>query len=135
MMACKVRRSMLRLLLAMSIALQLCACFGPGRGDFHVKLSGGYFLWRNNPVDVKVAPQGSDDNTPIIPATVTHLSYMQNLVFARRASNGNADYWILDTGKPRVYGPLSIDEYKRLLTELKVAPEPTLIDIYELRGK
>jgi hypothetical protein len=113
--------------------LLLPAGCGPGLQDFAVSLGGGYLLVRCNPEEILVTPKVWDDTTPVIPATVTHLSFDALRVYAKRTPprTQKTEYWILETQKPRVHGPLTLGAYRQMLGQLGVRQEPVLTDVHE----
>ena len=43
------------------------------------------------------------------------------------------DYWILDTRTPKVYGPLTVEQFTAKITELNVPSSLRLKDVYSFR--
>jgi len=95
-----------------------------------------------------IAPQGWSADTPIIPTKVIELDHDERFVIAkqqlleRRSPNNPKDsyeqpkpnafqYWILDLQKPDVHGPLTLDEFVTIRTQLAVPNELTLHNVYD----
>jgi len=80
----------------------------PGGSDFRAPLANGYFIHRNNAVDIEVSPDARTSGTPYIPATVIELDHDLTWVIAKQHDRyGESDprivsYWILNTAAPKV---------------------------------
>jgi hypothetical protein len=124
--------------------------FGPGASDFSAKLSNGYFVYRTSAHQIMIAPDTWSDSTPIIPTKVVELDHDDHFVIAkqqvleRRSPNNPQDtyeqpkpdtfnYWILDLKTPKVFGPLTLDEWNTERTSLGVDPKLQLHDVYDYR--
>lgn len=123
---------------------------GPGHADFSAKLAGGYFIHRTSGHQIMISPQGWSDETPVIPTKVVECAVERHLILAKRQglkrrspNNPNDtyeepdptvfDYWILDTAAPKVFGPMSLDEFNAKRRELGVAETVGLRDVYSFR--
>ena len=139
-------------LLLLTCTLAACdhAAFGPGAYDFSASLPNGYFIHRTSAHQIEVAPQAWSSSTPIIPAKVVEIDYNNTWVIAkqqhlrRRSPNNPQDtyedpdpgafsYWILNTAKPQVWGPLSLQQFTSTRNQLDVPATLTLHDVYDYR--
>lgn len=115
-----------------------CSCSLRGeRGEGSVFLTNEYFLHKSSVHDVFVAPQTWDDLTPRIPPKVTHICVSGRFVLAvqqpLRTDGNKRSYpsphpadeakWILDTRNREVFGPLTVGEFEKKLTECGIGRE------------
>ena len=124
--------------------------FGPGVQDFVVRIAGDYSIQRTSAHQIQIAPDGWNDSTPIIPTKVIECNTDGRFVIAKRQglkrrspNNPNDtyeepdplvfDYWILDTRTPKVYGPLTVEQFTAKITELNVPSSLRLKDVYSFR--
>jgi hypothetical protein len=123
---------------------------GPNAGDFIVQIAGDYYIQRMSEYEIRIAPHLWNEFTPIIPINVIECNTDGRFVIAKRQglkrrspNNPNDtyevpdplvfDYWILDTGLPIVYGPLTLEQFAAKRKELGIAPSLRLEDIYSFR--
>ena len=125
---------------------------GPGVQDFTYKLSGGYMLSRSSANTIMVIPKNGswNDTIPTIPEKVIEIAWDKHFILAKRQGlqrrspeNPNDtymepddsvfDYWILDVSLPKVYGPLTREEFENKRMELFVSNELVLKDIYQYK--
>ena len=99
----------------------------PSPQDFEFDVSGDYLLHRSSAHYVDVAPEGPLAGRPTIPPKVVEICWNERfvlakqhpLVVARPCSNSRYEvpdpsstaFWILDTALPRLYGPLTEEEF------------------------
>lgn len=125
-------------------ALTSSVCFGFfGYQDFDYKLCGGYSLMRRSAHQVDIVPQEHNDRTPIIPEKVIEVAWDTRFILAKRQEvkkdhepvPDQFDFWILDTKKPVVYGPLKKDDFDKKRKKLGIPDSLVLKDIYEYAPK
>lgn len=122
--------------------------FGPGYQDFRAELPNGYMLYRTSAHQISIAPENAwSDETPVVPTKVIELAVIEDWALAkrqgltRRSPNDPNDpymepdpnvfdFWILDTAKPAVWGPMTKPEFDRAIQELGLAEQPQLQDVY-----
>jgi hypothetical protein len=140
------------ILLALSATIFGCDFgFGPGMQDFDYPVAGNYKVFRSSAHQIKVVPSGGwSQNTPIIPTKVVEIAWDQTFVLVkqqqlrRRSPNNPQDtyeepdpgkyaYWILDTSLPKVYGPLTAEEFRDKRAEMKINKALTLRDVYSYK--
>ena len=145
---------MKRLVLLLALLLAGCGdidfAIGPGMSDFSAPLCGAYHLIRSSAHQIQVSPMGYGSSTPIIPVKVVELGHdarfviaKQNVLRRRNPDNpqdtymepdrGDFQYWILDTAKPEVYGPLDREIFDAKRRELGVPDEIRMKDVYSYR--
>ena len=124
---------------------------GPGVQDFTATLPNGYVLVRSSSHDIQVVPKdGWNSRTPIIPAKVLEIGIDGDFVVARRQGLKKRspedpddfylepdpsvlDFWVLDTKKPAVFGPLDEGQLAEKLAALGFADGIPRKDVYEYR--
>lgn len=137
-----------------SLVIFLVGCgpsgFGPGAQDFIVRVAGDYSIQRTSAHEIQIAPDVWNASTPIIPTKVIECNTDGRYIIAKRQglkrripNNPNdtyevpdpsvIDYWILDTTTPKVYGPLTLQQFKVKTTDIGVAPSLRLKDVYSFR--
>jgi hypothetical protein len=124
--------------------------FGPGSLDFSTKIAGGYYIHRTSSEQIIIAPESWNDSIPTIPTMVIECNTDKRFIIAKRQglmrrSPGNPndtyevpdpkiiDYWILDTTLPKVFGPLTLNEFVEKRKELGVQRSLSLKDVYTFR--
>lgn len=130
--------------------IYLATHIGPGSLDFRAKLAGPYFLHRMSSQEVLIAPDTWDGSIPIIPTLVVACGTDRRFIVAKRQGlkrkidNGpqslsvepdpnTVDYWILDTAAPKVFGPLTLEQFNDKRTALGVPSSLALKDINTFR--
>ena len=105
----------------------LLSSIGPGSLDWEYKLPNGYEIWRINSNNIVIQHTDDSANKDAIPSFIKEFSYDKRYVFSRNINNiSNNDifeevYYILDTEKNKVLGPLgSIEELKSQCVELGI---------------
>lgn len=105
----------------------LLSSIGPGSLDWEYKLPNGYEMWRINSNNIVIQYTDDSANKDAIPSFIKEFSYDERYVFSRNINNiSNNDifeevYYILDTEKNKVLGPLgSIEELKSQCVELGI---------------
>jgi hypothetical protein len=110
---------------------------GPGHLDYFAHLAGDYWVSRTSAFENVITPNGYSDGTPIIPTVVTACATDGRYILAKRQDTRktfledpsitfdeldpeSADYWILDTQKPEVFGPLSEGEFTNKRRQLAI---------------
>lgn len=119
---------------------------GPGRLDFSAHLAGDYSLHRTSAIHVSITPGSYNDGTPIIPTMVVECATDGRFILAKRhglkqrASDGyevedpsTADFWILDTWKPLVHGPMTEKVFLEHRAVLSISSSVKLKNVYEFR--
>lgn len=123
---------------------------GPGHSDFSAHLAGDYFISRTSGLNVRISPESYVEGTPVIPSLVVECATDGRFILAKR--NGMkrrspndlndtsedkdsevVDFWILDSKKPNVDGPLTKAEFLILRRSLGISESVVLRDIYEFR--
>ena len=121
---------------------------GPGVQDFHAKLCGDYSIYRSSAYHIMISPGSYNDTIPHIPTKVVEVGHDNRFIIAKRnelerrsPNNPNDtymqptpdifDYWILDTKIPKVYGPLTQEEFVQKRQELGVPDNVVMKDVYE----
>ena len=144
-----VKHSLLFLAAAVAVGCQPIA-FGPGLQDFSAPLPRGYFIHRTSAHQIMIAPKSWSADTHIIPTKVIELDHDDRFVIAkqqlleRRSPNDPNDtyeqpkpnafqYWILDLQMPKVYGPLTVDEFRSERSRLAVPTQLKLHNVYDYR--
>jgi hypothetical protein len=98
---------------------------GPGHLDYAYDLAGGYELSRTSAYQANIVPKDgySPGVTPMIPANIAELAWDNRFILATQqplkadADNfekpipGMTNFWILDTKKPEVLGPMNIEQF------------------------
>ncbi len=129
------------------IILALVQGVGPGVQDFVAHIAGDYSILRSSAHQIQIASNSRIDSTPIIPTKVIECDTDGRFVIAKRQglkrrSPNNPDdtyeepdpqvfdYWILDTRTPRVYGPLTFEQFTAKKKELALSPSLRLKDVY-----
>lgn len=124
--------------------------FGPGSFDFSVKIAGGYYIHRTSSHQIMIAPEAWNDSVPTIPTKVIECGTDKRFIIAkreglkRRSPNNPKDtyeepdpnvidYWILDTAVPKVFGPLTLDQFNDKRKLLEVPTALTLKDVCSFR--
>lgn len=120
--------------------------FGPRHLDFSVELAGDYSIHRTSDSHAIVSPKGYNDGTPIIPTFVVECTTDGRYILAIRedpdkltdssskdATPVTQDYWILDTQKPEVHGPLNEEAFQKLRQKLSIAQNIQLRPIGNFR--
>ena len=139
-------------LISFCVALSGCDFrgFGPGASDFSAPMPNGYFINRTSAHQIFISPQGWSSETPIIPTKVIEAAHDSIWIIAkqqhlqRRSPNNPNDtyeepkadsfsYWILNTKTPRVWGPLTSQEFSDKKKELGVNSNLELRSVYDFR--
>jgi hypothetical protein len=127
---------------------------GPGHQDYDGHLAGEYWVHRTSAFRTMITPIGYSEGTPIIPTVVTACATDGRYILAKRQDTRktfledpnvtfdeldpeSADYWILDTQKPEVFGPMSEGEFTAKRRQLGIADSIKLIpprDFADLHG-
>ena len=121
--------------------------FGPGPSDFSTRLVGDYFIFRTSADEIIISPESWTEGTPEIPTKVVEYAVHRRLILAKRQGLKRLDpnrsyeepdpavfdYWILDTSAPKVFGPMSLDQFSAKRRELSVPESVTLKDVYSFR--
>jgi hypothetical protein len=127
---------------------------GPGHLDYSAHLAGDYWVFRTSAFQNMITPHGYSEGTPIIPTVVTACATDGRYILAKRQDTRktfledpnitfdeldpeSADYWILDTQKTEVFGPLSEGEFTAKRRQLGIPDSIKLIpphDFAELHG-
>ena len=122
---------------------------GPGMQDFHAELCGDYLIWRSSANHIIISRRNCVES---IPTKVVEVGHDSRFIIAKRnelerRSPNNPDdtymqptpdifdYWILDTSIPKVYGPLTQEEFAQKRQELDIPDNVELKDVYEYRKK
>ncbi len=117
---------------------------GPGHQDYSAYLAGDYSVYRTSPFEIIIAPGGYNNGTPIIPSVVTACATDGRYILAQRQDTRQAfrddpkhtwkemdpestNYWILDTQKPEVFGPLSNGDFTAKRRQLGIPDSIKLI--------
>ena len=125
---------------------------GPGVSDFSAELCGDYSIFRSSAHQIVILHRSYQYAAPIIPTKVVEVGHDNRFVIAKRNAlerrspdNPNDtymqpthdifDYWILDTRIPKVYGPLTQEEFTQKRQELDVPDNVVMKDVYEYRPK
>jgi hypothetical protein len=136
-----------------SLMLLLLASFFVGcdirHPDFSTKIAGDYHIHRTSAHQIMIAPRSWSDETPVIPTKVVECDFDSRYIIARQQelqrrnlnpsdtymepAPGKFHYWILDVRHPRVYGPLTPDEFAAQRKELGVPESLVLKDVYSFR--
>ena len=108
------------------LTLTFCGCdyFGPGMADYSYKLSDKYklihagetFIWKDND-----AKEGIECN-------IIGIAWDKNFILAEQSKDNNLCYYILDVNTDRTYGPLTEDDFKSKINELKVSDKLRLVN-------
>ena len=97
-----------------------------------------------------IAPEAWNDSIPTIPTKVIECDADKRFIIAKRQglkrrspNNPNdtyeepdtrvVDYWILDTSAPKVFGPLTLNEFNDQRKVLAVPSSLVLKDVYSFR--
>ena len=116
-MTCRILYWLKQLLKGLVLSFSFFMVCGAGCSDFSEKVGNGYYYHRINSIDQIIAPKRWNDTTPIIPAKVVVYKITGRYVAAKREVikegkhvsemlTGKYDFWILDTLKPEVFGPM-----------------------------
>ena len=139
-------------IVALAVAAAVCflapffiprGAFGPGPSDFSAKLVGDYFIFRTSAHEIIISPESWTEGTPEIPTKVVEYAVHRHLILAKRQGLKRRDpnrsyeepdpaafdYWILDTSAPKVFGPMSLDQFSAKRRELSVPESITLKDV------
>ena len=122
---------------------------GCGGSDFTSELCGGYYVYETSTHQVHVSSSSWNSDTPRIPEKVVDLGHDDRFIIAKqnhlkrrnlRPSDtymepdpGVYSYWILDTSIPKVYGPLTEEEFKKTRRDLGVPVELEMKDVHSFR--
>jgi hypothetical protein len=119
---------------------------GAGRLDFTIHLAGDYSLHRTSGVEAFITPEAYNDGTPTIPTCVVECATDGRYILAIRqdpdkltdssSKDGTPviqDYWILDTQKLEVHGPLNEETFQKLREKLSIAQNIQLRPIGNFR--
>jgi hypothetical protein len=105
----------------------LSGCVGPIDGDYRpVELSHGFKLIKTSSIDVVISEDPTDGESPSIPPMVVSVALVGDDVIiasqrrlntgmpstSRSLSPGELNYWILDTQRRSMVGPLSEAEMR-----------------------
>jgi len=121
----------------LALSLLSVGC-GPGISDFSEKLGNGYYYHRTSSMDKYIAPKvWNKTATPMIPSKVIRYKKKDGYVAAKReiveigssgsrVGSGNFDFWILDTSKPKVFGPMDKYEFDIQIAKLGLSEKLAL---------
>lgn len=124
--------------------------FGAGALDFSAKIAGDYYIHRTSSHQIMIAPETWNDSVPTIPTKVIECDTDKRFIVAKRQGlkrrNPNdqndtyeepdpkdTDYWILDTAVPKVFGPLTLNQFEDKRKALGVPSKLTLKDVYSFK--
>jgi len=120
-----------RLLKRLFCTFFIVVLFGCGAGsmDFSEDLGNGYYYYNNSAIDRFIAPKNWNDKTPIIPLKVVQYKEKDGYIIAKRdivqcgmsgsrVAIGEFDYWILDTSKKKVFGPMHKNDLNNHIAQL-----------------
>ena len=110
--------------------------------DFAAPLVGNYQLVRTSAHQVTIVPIGAwGEGTPTIPSKVVEVAFDDRFILAKRQHlkprpnsaygepvAGEFDFWILDTGDPKAYGPFDEAEFGVKRQELGISDQIQLRD-------
>jgi hypothetical protein len=114
--------------------------------DFAAPLVGNYQLLKTSADQVTIVPIGGwSESTPTIPSKVVEVAFDDRFILAKRQHlkrrpNGGSeepvanefDFWILDTGSPKAYGPFDEAEFGVKSKEFGISDQIQLRDANSL---
>ena len=114
--------------------------------DFAAPLVGNYQLVRTSAHQVTIVPIGGwSEGTPTIPSKVVEVAFDDRFILAKRQHlkprpnsgyeepvAGEFDFWILDTGDPKTFGPFDEAEFGVKREELGISDRIQLRDANSL---
>ncbi|MBP3360211.1 MAG: DUF3997 domain-containing protein [Clostridia bacterium] len=123
------------------LVLLLTSC--AGASDWSYKLPNDYEVWRINSKDIIVKYVGDKAVETEIPSFVKEFSYDDRYVCTRNIESidendiFSEEYYILDTGEQKLYGPYETqEEFKLAIEEMKISlvkwyrtsPDPNMME-------
>jgi hypothetical protein len=113
---------------------------GAGQLDWSIDVGHGYHIFRPSAFKVSVSPNSITPKSHRIPTHVIQWDFDSTFVIAKRIGvmptfedtsisepdSNIFDYWILNTSIPKVYGPLTLDEFMKLRENLGVSDSLSL---------
>ncbi|MGW6379949.1 DUF3997 domain-containing protein [Peribacillus butanolivorans] len=121
-----------------------------GLSDYDVDLPGKYSIVRTSAHNVFIAPKEGEGRwgSPIIPTEVTEIAWDENYIMAKQvelkedpeSENGyeipdeeSYHFWIVEIETGKATGPLDEQSFMEKRSELKIADDIILKDVYDIK--